>query len=36
MEFHTGRGHRVRSLLGGIALALLIGGALFLLAVLNG
>jgi len=30
------RGHRVRSIVGGIALALLIGGALFLLAVLNG
>ena len=29
------RGHRVRSI-GGIALALLIGGGLFLLAVLNG
>jgi len=30
------RGHRVRSIVGGIALALLIGGGLFLLAVLNG
>ena len=30
------RGHRVRSIVGGIGLALLIGGGLFLLAVLNG
>ena len=30
------RGHRVRSIVGGIALALLIWGGLFLLAVLNG
>ena len=30
------RGQRVRSIVGGIALALLIGGCLFLLAVLNG
>ena len=36
LEFHAGRGHRVRSIVGGIALALLIGGCLFLRAVLNG
>ncbi len=30
MEFHAGRGHRVRSIVGGIALALLIGGGFYL------